>query len=428
MIVELLHPPHANSTDDRLDPPLGLLLIASYLREQHPDIFIYINDLKGLPPEEWPIGFADVYGLTVYATSLSVSKEIIKRCRQKNPEAKIVVGGAMPSAMPELFNVDYVVVGEGEKAMADIVASVKKGKIEPDTKMTYRFAEPVPFLFPAYDLVDLSSYHRTVNKLKSLPYFTSRGCPYHCNFCGLNLFHEMNKVRFAEPEVVYEHLKIIKNMGIKAINFQDDIFTLKRKRLNKILDLIKPLGFSFRCHGRVGLDDESVYERLAEAGCSMVSWGIESGSQFMLDRMNKEATVDQNYQVIQWAKKYGITARAFFVIGFPGETKETLEETKQFIMRAQPDQYFVSNFVPYPGTDVYRNPKKYGITAMSDNFDNYYQVSKDGTGGLTIDTEWLSREQFRKLEVSFRQWLKNNFQMRGDILDYEQELYKKSET
>lgn len=138
--------------------------------------------------------------------------------------------------------------------------------------------------------------------------------------------------------------------------------------------------------------------------------------------MIKGAKIKDNYNVIEWAKKYGIVSRAFFVIGFPGETADTLEETRKFIVDADPDQYFVSNFVPYPGTPVWDNPEKYGITWMSRDFDQYYQVGKDGTGGLTVDTLWLSRAEFRILEVAFRTWLKENKPRRGCLLDYEKKM------
>ncbi len=425
MLVELIHPPHPNSTDDRLDPPLGLLLIASYIRERHPDIGISVNDLSGQKQKDWKIDFADVYGLTVYAPSFSVIEKIISKCRRKNPKAKIVVGGAHPSSMPLIFgdDVDHVIIGEGEKPMSDILTSLKSDS-KTVLKRIIQSDEPVPFLFPAYDLVNLNSYHRTINKIKSIPYLTSKGCPYKCAFCGLNYMHEISKVRFAEPELVFEHLERIKAMGIGAVNFQDDNFSMRKGRFFKILDLIKPLGLKFRCHGKAGQDNEEVYAKLAETGCTMVSWGIESGSQYMLDRMNKKSTVEDNYNVIQWAKKHGMIARVFFVIGFPGETRETLDETKKFIAEAQPDQYFVSNFVPYPGCSVWRDPKKYGIVKMEHDFDEYYQVNSKGYGGLTIDTEWLSRKQFRKLEKEFRQWLKDNIQMKGNLLDYEKKLYK----
>lgn len=179
--------------------------------------------------------------------------------------------------------------------------------------------------------------------------------------------------------------------------------------------------------GKAGYDTEEVYERLAEAGCVGISWGIESGSQKMLDGMNKQTAVEDNYNVIQWGKKYGIDTRAFFILGFPGETKETLEETKRFIMRADPDQYFLSNFVPYPGTAVWNGPEEFGITNMSYDFDQYYQVSKDGTGGSIIDTVWLKKEEFKELELEFRNWMARNKPLRGRLQEYEKGLLLKKD-
>ena len=144
----------------------------------------------------------------------------------------------------------------------------------------------------------------------------------------------------------------------------------------------------------------------------------------MLNRMNKKVLVQDNFDVIQWAKKYGINSRAFFIFGFPGETRDTIQETKDFIDKADPDQFFVSSFIPYPGTPTWRNPRKFGITKISSDFSQFYQVGKDGTGGVTIDTEWLNMEQFRELELEFREWIRHR-DMRGLLQDYEEKLYHK---
>jgi len=403
MKICLIHPPHPNSTDDHLDPPYGLMLIASYLRGHN----VSILDLSG----GGEIPYADIYGITAYISTLGITRELVERCRAKNPSATVVVGGAHPSASPNDFSyADHVVIGEGEQAMLDIVNGTKTRTI---------IGKPLPFIFPAFDLVDVRSYHRTIAGEKSLPYITSRGCPYKCSFCGLAKMHKLGKARFEDADSVLSHLIKIKDIyGINRINFQDDIFTLDRKRLYKVLCGIEKLNLRFRCMGRAGYDTEETYKRLAGAGCEQVAWGIESGSQYILGRMNKDVKVMDNYNVIQWAAKHGITSRAFFIIGFPGETEETLEETKDFIEWADPDQVFASNFVPYPGTDVAENLKNYGILNISQDLNQYYQVSKDGTGGLTIDTEWLSRAEFRELELSFRNWLKGR-PLRGGLQDYE---------
>lgn len=434
IVVEFIHPPHPNSVEDKLDPPLGILTIASYLQHlfSSVEVEVRVTDLSGLSEEDWDIGKADVYGITVYVTSLSVMDKIIEKCKSRNPNSIIVVGGAHPSAVPDspnFSNVDYVVVGEGEYPMYILIKNLLNGKSMLNKIIISPHKPESTFLFPSFELVDVNAYRRTIDGRKSLPLLTSRGCPFECSFCGLNKFHELNKtVRFASPENIYSQvMRIMAEFSIEAINFQDDIFTLDHKRLFRMLDLLKCLGIKFRCHGRAGGDTEEVYDRLADSGCSMMAWGIESGSQYILDRMNKKAKVEDNLNVITWAKKYGITARAFFIIGFPGETKESLEETKRFIERSEPDQVFVSSFVPYPGTDVWNNPDKYGIKQITNDWDQFYQVGKDGTGGLTIDTEWLGREEFRELEIEFRSWIHENFKFKGSMLDYEKELYKKEE-
>ena len=401
MKVVLIHPPHPNSTDDRLDPPMGLLYIAAHL-EKHGDTAVEIVDLSGRT--HWNIPYADIYGITAYVATLEITEKISRECRNVNPKAKIVIGGAHATARPNDFPyADKVVQGYGE---------------EPMLLMTGRIGSVDLFEFPSYHLTDIKSYSRRIDGKPSLPYLTSRGCPFKCAFCGLASMHESG-CHMAKPSVVGRQIRRIKDeFGIDRINFQDDIFTMNKFRLFRILELIKPLGIRFRCMGRAGYDTEETYERLADAGCEQVAWGIESGSQYILDRMGKKSTVQDNKNVVAWAKKYGIVSRAFFIIGFPGETKETMEETKRFIEESDPDQYFVSNFVPYPGTDVGDNPGKYGIKNMSSDYSQYYQVSKDGTGGLTIDTEWLTRQEFRDLELEMRAWLKSR-PMRGQVQDYE---------
>jgi len=234
MKVCLIHPPHPNSTDDRLDPPMGLLYIASHLRKNNLDVTIC--DLSGQTTFDIPS--ADIYGITVYISSLDLTRKIVHQCKEINPNCIVVVGGAHPSACPTDFpTADHVVIGYGEAAMVNIAHGNEYQKI-------IIGAEPSDqFVFPSYDLVDISSYHRRIDGKPSLSYLTSRGCPFKCTFCGLNKMHKLGfGVRMAEPEVVYSQIKrMVDEFGIEAINFQDDIFTFNPKRLFKILDLITPL-------------------------------------------------------------------------------------------------------------------------------------------------------------------------------------------
>jgi len=419
MKIELIHPPHYESIEDRLDAPLGLLYIASTLEKAGHNV--RINDLAGLPRKKWDIKNADIYGITAYAPTIPISEEIALKCKNKNPNAKIVVGGAHPTSVPnEMESIfDIIVRGEGELAFLDII------KDYPINKRIYKHPlEKNLNLYPnpAYHLVNLKSYKRTINEKPSITMLTSRGCCFRCSFCGLDESHKVVKNR--SPESVVKEIKEIKSKyGITKFNFQDDTFTMNRKRLYHMLNLFEPLNIGFRCHGRASLDKKEDYIKLKEAGCDMLSWGIESGSQKMLNLMNKQSTTQDNKNVIKWAKEVGITSRSFFMIGFPGETKETLEETKEFIERTNPDQYFVSNFVPYPGTDVWNNPNKYNIINLDKNFCNYFQVNKTGYGSINIETKELSKLEFKILEKDFRKWI-NKRKRRGSLLDYEKKLEK----
>jgi radical SAM superfamily enzyme YgiQ (UPF0313 family) len=416
MKLELINP-SGNMIEDKLDVPLGLLTLASYVKIQKPNIEVRINDLSGLSERDWDIRPADFYGISVYTSLVPVMHKIINKCMEVNPQGKIIVGGPHPSAVPghkDFNDVDYVVVGPGEEALVSILEGFKEHRI-----VMMKHIESFPF--PRFDLINVRSYTRTIDNISSLSLITSLGCKYHCSFCGTPPFHK--KIQFCPPEKVRDFIvKIQDDYGINAIKFEDDMFTYKGERFFKLMEFIKPLNIKFRCLGRAGNDTEEMYEKLADAGCVQIACGIESGSQYMLNRMNKKSTVQDNFNVIKWAKKYGITSRAFFIMGFPGETRASIEDTKNFILQADPDQWLVSNFIPYPGTDVANNPKKYGIIRMSDDWSDYYQVNNTQTGGLTIDTEWLDREEFRELELEFREWLAKNVPFRGAKLKYEKEI------
>jgi len=418
MTINLIHPPHYDCTDDRLDPPLGLLHLARALKI-YSKADVYISDLSGVRDnQEIDIKYANIYGITVYCATLDTTRYIIDECKEINPDSKIVVGGAHVTGLDmDIPDVDHYVKGYGEMPLAAIANKHKVNDIILGDKII-DLQTPLD-----WSMVDVNSYSRVIAGRKSLPLLTSRGCPYKCAFCGLNSMHKIcNKVRFLDIDNIKMEIRAIKSAGINALNIQDDIFTLKLDRMKQICEYIKELGMVFRCMGRAGNDTEETYKVLADSGCQGVAWGIESGSQMILDRMNKEVTVEQNKEVISWCKKYGMDSRGFFILGFPGETRETIEETKQFIIDADPDQYFVSNFIPYPGTDVYENPYKYGITQMSYDFSQYYQVDKDGYGGAVIDTKWMNKEEFSANECGLREWLKENKEMSGkNIQRYEED-------
>ncbi|MBP6857546.1 cobalamin-dependent protein, partial [Candidatus Pacearchaeota archaeon] len=262
LVIELIHPPHPQSIEDRLDAPLGLLYIASNLEKE--GYLVRINDLSGVDEKDWKIGEADIYGTTIYAPTVNISEKIAKECKRINPYSVVVAGGAHPTAVPDKIgkSFDVVGIGEGEEIMLDIAREY------PNNKRFYkkdleRNLDKYPH--PAYHLVDPFSYKRKFEGEQAITLLTSRGCPYRCAFCGLAEQHKTMKYR--SPENILEEIKFIqKKYGINKFNFQDDTFTVNKKRLYKMLDLFKPLNIGFRAHGRSGLDTLEDYILLKEAG------------------------------------------------------------------------------------------------------------------------------------------------------------------
>lgn len=421
MKIELIHPPHYEVVDDRLDAPLGLMYIASSIRQAGFDV--KINDLSGVPQGQLDVGYADIYGLTTYTTSLEVNRKIAELCKQRNPNCKVVLGGAHPThAGYECLaggNFDIVVRGEGELAMIDIIRDYPNNK-EFYERPLDRNLDLYPD--PARDLVDNDSYSRNLLGGKSQIILTSRGCPFRCAFCALAKHHKVVKRR-SVGRVVEEIKRVIRDYNCRVFKFADDIFTMSKTRVEKLCEMLEPLGIQFRIDTRVGMDTREDYEMLYRAGCRMIVFGIESGSQRLLDAMNKQTTVEQGLQAIKWAKETGLIVRAFFMFGFPGEDKQTIEETKEFIRVAKPDQFFISTFVPYPSTDVWSNPQKYGVTHLDKDFSNYYLIGSEH-GGCNLETERLSKEEFTKSELEFREWAKREVEWRGGMQDYEKIVYR----
>jgi len=420
--IQLIHPPHPAALEDRLDAPLGLLYVASSLRRAGHNVAIL--DLSGIERSRWKIPEADIYGITSFLPTMEISADIARLCKERSPEAKIIGGGAnftslvemgLEQYIPEEF--DSIVIGAGELAVLDLVADMPN--IKP------RYSRPIGDLDslaePDYSMVDLRSYQRKINGHSMVSVLTSRGCSMRCSFCVVNVLYK--KAKFRSPEAVAKEIQgIIDKYGFRSFNFMDDTFLIDKPRTHKLLELLEPLKITFRCHGRAGFDTRDDYIKLKKAGCKQICWGIESGSQFILDQMNKRATVIQGKQAIAWAKELGILDRIFLIVGFPGESEKTLDDTRRFIEEADPSQHFVSTFQPYPGTDVWREPAKYGVTKIYRNFSRYIQIHGNNLGGgCNVDTWWASQEEMDSLERGFRQWIGDRV-MYGPLQDYERKI------
>lgn len=391
MMIKLINPSYTKSIDDRLDPPLGLMYMASVLEEAgYP---VEIVDLCVMTHNKWreAVGKADVVGITVMTPLLHIAKEILRIAKRNNPEAIVVAGGAHASDRPQETlseGFDVVIVGEAEYTFLNLVKAIAEGK-DFDAIIFSPKVDVNTLPFPARHLIDLKAYTRKVAGEPATTIISSRGCPYHCAFCEKAVHGEGFRDRSIQS-IVEEIKQVIRQYGIRAFKFDDDTLTVNKHRLYELLCELKKLGIRFRCHGNARMDTYEDFVRLHEAGCYEIIFGIESGSQTVLDLINKQVTVEQNRKAIIDAKKAGLIVRANLMVGNPGESWGTIEETIAFMWQTQPQHWILTSFIPFYGCPIGKNPAKYGITILVKDLRQYFLVAGKNVGGLTHRTEHMS--------------------------------------
>lgn len=361
-------------------PPLGLAYLAAVLEENGYGVRIYDGSL-GMSLAQLAESLQeyqpDVVGLTSTTPAFPDARRTAERVRQILPGAVIVVGGAHISAVPEALShecFDVGVVAEGEATLLELVRQIdaaglvdlsgiaglvfrRDGQIFLTEPRDYiRDLDTIPP--PARHLLPpLSAYSPTPASYRKLPLavlMTSRGCPYRCTFCDRKVFG--NLTRGHSPErVVAEVEEALNRYGAREIRFFDDTFTYDKNRVLTICEMFlqKGLRFPWTCLTRVGAVTKELLQKMKEAGCWQVLYGLESGDSRMLAALKKGHTVEQNEQAVRWAQEVGLGVRGDFIVGTPAETKESLERTLQFAKRLKLDYAHFNKFVPFAGTELY---------------------------------------------------------------------------
>jgi radical SAM superfamily enzyme YgiQ (UPF0313 family) len=378
--VELLIPPDPFLDDDKRNPPLGILYIAAVVRRAgYP---VTLTDLRSLKEEEFAprIGEADVYGVTSATPDYPMALSMARIIKAKNRKACTVIGGIHATAVPEAIDkvFDVVVSGEGEDAFLRLLADVEAGR---SLERVYRSPaikdlDSVPY--PARDLLPFDSVFSrnafSVGGEYAGTAITSRGCPCHCSFCASDAMWG-HRVRFrSAANVAGEIREVVEKCGVKCLRFQDDTMTLRKDRLQLLCDELAPLGLRWRTTTRVDRADVERLQVMKDAGCEEVGYGVESLVQDVLDRNSKNIRLAQVYEALDNAAKVGIRVRLFFIVGLPGEPPGFSERLEAFLKRVTADGIDVSTLVPYPGSDIFHNPGKYGIRLKHKDFNIYHMT------------------------------------------------------
>lgn len=379
--VCLINPPTRSPS---LRPPHGLMYISSYLSSRGIDNLLI--DQKGDIPMDvlvkevvkdtvkYDPGFV---GISCLTTDVKCVFEIADIIKARLPYVKIVLGGIHPTLFPEEMleneNVDFVVVGEGEETFCDLILSGdnadfssidgiafkdngriiinKKRRMIPDL-------DEIPM--PAFDKIDMDFYLQpNIHLIRGVPLrgfylFSSRGCPYRCRFCvNKNIFGRT--IRYRSPSKVADEVEYLyKKYRIDAFYLFDDTFAVDRSHAiefcNEVIKRKLPLVWG--CETRVDLINEELVKSLKKASCIQVDLGIESGSERLLELLQKDITVGQVRNAVRLCRKHKIRVFSNFMINLPTETEEDIEKTLSLADEIKSDVSIFNVTCPFPGTDI----------------------------------------------------------------------------
>lgn len=298
----------------------------------------------------------------------------------KNKNCQVIVSSSDATDHHDQYldaGADFVITGEGEQALLELVESVEHGSerfthipglaFKKDSTIVRTNKRPVmkdldALPFPAWDLVDMKPYKESWLRHKnyfSINLATTRGCPFKCNWCAKPIYG--NRYNCRSPQNVVDELKLLKEQyGYDHVWFCDDIFGLKPGWVKEFAACIAQNGLQIRykIQSRADLLVQDNYVRdLAASGCESVWMGAESGSQKILDAMDKGTTIPQIYEATSLLKKHKIRPCFFIQFGYPGETKEDIAMTIQMIRQLKPAEIGISVSYPLPGTVFYENVK-----------------------------------------------------------------------
>lgn len=372
---------------DRQGPllPIGIATIASFIREKG-----HAVEILDIYAEQMDYGKViatlknksyDIIGISALVTQYAYFKRLTRDIKNIK-DIPIVLGGGLATASYQVVlahvpEADICVLGEGEETISELLAGELQD-LKDVSGIAFRYGDRIirnpprqlinnldTLPYPAYDLLKITNYFNTKfletgvfnvrtkysRNLRVLPMLTGRGCPYNCNFCG----KAIPGTRFRSvPNIIAEIDFLKNNYGIQGIHFVDELFVIDRKRTLGLCTELKKRNLVWDCQGRVNTVDAELLRAMKDSGCVAVGLGIESGSQKILDNMNKGITVGQIRTAVNACKKVGLSIKCQLIFGYPGETAETIEETVGLMKELQHPGRRFQYITPIPGTKLYQ--------------------------------------------------------------------------
>lgn len=386
--VTLVIPPSGFLLDERVFMSLGVLKVAAVLRQAGHEVDVL--DLSGVAdPASAAAAHAatrrsNTYGITATTPQLPAAWAVRDAVVRQLPYARVILGGPhvtlvhaaakgevkrgvkggrAQAALRGLWDVaDVLVAGDGERAVFPALQAPRGTLLDADDPagplhLDNAALDAAPF--PARDLLDVDSYHFEIDGVRALSLIAQYGCPFACGFCGGRLSPSFRFIRTRTPRRVCEELEEMhRRWGVSGFMFLDDEVNVSPgtvEALDAVAALQDRLGvrFTLRGHVKAQLLTDAQAAALARAGYTWIFVGFESGDERVLRNMQKRATRDENTRCVELARRHGLRVKALMSVGHPGESAETVEATRRWLLEVAPDDLGVSVITTYPGTPYY---------------------------------------------------------------------------
>lgn len=399
-------------------PPLNDIYCATHVRNAGIDVKFLDAQLE---PKRYKAlkqtRFEGVMAVVMLSSTQSFRNDllILADIKKLNPWVKSILYGSHPTFMPQYClneeMVDFIVLREPEETLRCLLLALKTGKPTFDIEgIGYRDKDKKHCFTPLRPFIDMDelpvpdrmlmppgiNYFNPV--VKAMPYTTiqtSRGCPGRCIFCTAPTFYG-RKYRFRSAAKVIEELALIKEQGFREVFFRDEVFTAFKARNLEICDAMisRKLQLSWIANARVDMIDKESITAMKKAGCHMLKFGVESGSNEILNNYNKGINIVQTESAFRIAREAGIDTHAHIVLGGPGETVETIRRTIAFAKKIRASTASFGILTPYPGTELFDRVAKHYPEIMDgsgSNMDNLHTKSFFSEGICGISSKELSR-------------------------------------